>query len=218
MKRFEIIQTADNSYTIKDNIINETFHSIQGAYSESMHVFINEGLLLFNNKPKVNIFEMGFGSGLNVILTLLNKDASQRIYYVTVDKYPLPESLFPDLINQFNTNNEKELYKKIMECPWNKNIHINKNFILKKILSDIETYTFDCTFDLIYYDAFSLKSQPELWSESIFKKLYNALNTNGFIVTYACNKIAKNNLKSAGFKFERLKGALNKKHMLRAKK
>ncbi len=218
MERFEIIQTSDGSYTIKDNVFNETFHSVQGAYNESMHVFFNQGLLLFKNEKSINIFEMGFGTGLNALLTLINKPESQIIYYETIDMFPLPNGIFENLTNQFSDNKIKSFLKKILDIPWNKTIFITDNFIIRKICADIVTYKFDCLIDLIYFDPFSFKSQPELWSEGVFKKLYNALKPNGYLVTYACNRFAKNNLINVGFEIERLKGAINKKHMLRAKK
>ncbi len=213
MIRYEITQTSDGSLTIKDYVVDETFHSVAGARSESMHVFIENGLFLFKEKSSLSIFEMGFGTGLNALLTAMEKPKYQHIYYETIELYPLPNQIMEEINNHLFSDFEKDLFRKIWQCRWGINCELPNDFILCKKVADIRNYTFDRKFDLVYYDAFSFKSQPDLWTTEIFKNIYSAMNYGACLVTYACNGQLKTNLKNAGFEVKRLAGAPPKHHM-----
>lgn len=210
--RFEVQSTEDGSQTIFDAFFNETFHSKFGARSESQYVFIEKGLCEFCNVNELNILEIGFGTGLNALLTLLNKPSGQKIYYETVELFPIEQKL----VKLFSESlPEKELYLKFMEAKWGEEQVIMPDFILFKRNENITECTYNKNFDLIYFDAFSPKTQPELWSVAVFDRLYRHINHGGMLVTYASSGVVKQSLRAVGFKVERLPGPLHKHHMVR---
>lgn len=215
MARFIVQQTEDESLTIYDKLYNETFHSIYGARNESEYVFIEKGLKYFSDKAKLNILEIGFGSGLNAYLSYLNRALNQVIYYEAIELYPL-ETEEIEIIAQSLEN--QLFYMQMMLTPWNKEFLINENFLIHKRNEDILNVKFSKIFDLIYFDAFSPKIQPEMWTVDIFQKLFKCLNIGGILVTYASSGIVKQNLRSVGFIVERLQGPPHKHHMIRARK
>lgn len=209
---FEVIITKDGTSTILNKNINETYHSVYGSKSESIHVYINAGFYFFSKK-QISIFEMGYGTGLNAVLTLLEA-TKNKIYttYVAIEKFPLETEIICQLNFCQEIKNFLEIFAKL---SWNEFHRINEFFCIKKIAGDFLNYEFDSMFDLIYYDAFSYDKNPELWTSEIFSKVYKNLNTPGILVTYSSKGIVKKNLISAGFNLERLKGYY-KHHMLRA--
>lgn len=217
MKR-EIIQTRDGSTTIHLIDWNETYHSKFGAIQESYHVFIKSGLQKFDNKP-VSILEIGFGTGLNAFITQIEAETNnQTVDYVGVEAYPvlLDEALKMNYFEELNA--DKSIYEKIHSINWEEKVKISTNFELTKRKQFLEEITdVDC-FDLIYFDAFGFRVQPELWSQEIFEKMYKALKKQGVLVTYACRTSIKNAMIELGFKVEKLPGAPGKREMLRATK
>ena len=208
------IITADNSPTLYVPELNEHYHSVNGALQESIHIFINAGLKHIQ-KENINILEIGFGTGLNTVLTFSeNKKLKKNIYYETIEKYPLSKDIIEDLIN--NNFTEPEITEQIHQIPWEKEIMISDNFYLKKIKTDLKTYFPEHTFDLVYFDAFAPEKQPELWTEEIFKKIYDATKQNGILVTYSAKGIVKQALRAAGFIVKRLPGPIGKRHMIQA--
>jgi tRNA U34 5-methylaminomethyl-2-thiouridine-forming methyltransferase MnmC len=213
----EIIQTNDGSTTIHLPEWNESYHSKHGSIQEAYHVFIKNGLSTLQRKS-IAILEIGFGTGLNAFITYLEaKSHNQIIDYVGVEAFPvqLNEALqmnFVQLIDQ----NESPLFLKLHEANWEKKLNISDNFSLTKRKQLFQEIKDENTFDLIYFDAFGYRVQPELWSEEIFLKMYNALKVNGVLVTYACRSSIKNAMLSAGFFVEKLPGAPGKREMLRA--
>lgn len=210
------VLTADQSPTLYVSELDEHYHSVNGAVRESVHVFINAGLKQIE-KETVNILEIGFGTGLNTILSYTeNIKLKKRIYYESLEKYPLSSEIINSL--QENSVFSSEISKKIQQAIWEKPIKISDNFTLKKIQIDLLDYYPDETFDLIYFDAFSPDKQPELWTEDIFTKLYAATETNGILVTYSAKGIIKQALRKVGFTVKRLKGPEGKRHMVKAVK
>ncbi len=213
MKLKKII-TADKSPTLYVPELNEHYHSVNGAGQESLHVFINAGLKQIK-KDKINILEIGFGTGLNAILTFINAEKTkQNIYYEAIEKFPLSADIIKDIIA--DSFYEKEIAEQIHNSVWEKEIKISENFILKKINIDLKNYFPDRTFDLIYFDAFAPDKQPELWTEKIFSKLYKATNRNGILVTYSAKGTVKQALRNAGYFVKRLLGPAGKRHMVQA--
>lgn len=222
MKR-KIITTADGSKTIHIEDWNEQYHSKHGAIQEAQHVFIKEGLQHYraNNKStSVDILEIGFGTGLNAFLTLLEADnIKSKINYVGVEAYPVSM----DDINQLNyveliSAENETVFNKLHTVSWEKEHEITSKFKLQKRQQFFSEIKDNIAFDLIYFDAFGARVQPELWSKSIFEKMYKALKPNGVLVTYAAIGEVKRNMKALGFIVERLKGPPGKRHMLRATK
>lgn len=222
MKR-KIITTADGSKTIHIEDWNEQYHSKHGAIQEAQHVFIKEGLQHYSAKNKstsVDVLEIGFGTGLNAFLTLLEADnIKSKINYVGVEAYPVSM----DDINQLNyveliSAENETVFNKLHTVSWEKEHEITSKFKLQKRQQFFSEIKDNNAFDLIYFDAFGARVQPELWSKSIFETMYKALKPNGVLVTYAAIGEVKRNMKALGFMVERLKGPPGKRHMLRATK
>ncbi len=212
-----IIKTEDGSVTLKNSLFDETYHSIHGANSESMHVFVDSGLK-YLSKNNVNIFEVGFGSGLNALLTLnYANEHRTNIEYWTIEKFPVSEEIILEYSRNIANQTQKELFLQIHKADWNKKIQILENFFITKINADLLDYQIVTDVDLCYFDAFSYDSQPEMWSADIFGKIYEAMNNSGVLVTYSAKGVVKQNLRQVGFQVKRLKG-FKKRHILRAEK
>ena len=219
MKR-EILTTNDGSTTIHLPDWDESYHSKHGAIQEAYHVFIKSGLSLFEGKS-VSILEIGFGTGLNAFITYLEaKKVNQTIDYVGVEAYPVfvEEALQMNYVSELNASNEKDVFDKMHQISWEEKHTISSNFSLTKRKQFFQDINDENTFDLIYFDAFGFRVQPELWSLEIFQKMYKALKNNGVLVTYACRGSIKRAMLECGFKVEKLPGAPGKREMLRATK
>ena len=219
MKR-EIIQTLDGSTTIHLPEWDECYHSKHGAIQEAQHVFIKNGLSLFPNKS-ISILEIGFGTGLNAFITVLEgKKMKQVIEYVGVEAYPVTASeiLSMNYVEELNANLHREIFEKIHESNWGENIALSDDFTLMKRKQFFEAITDENRFDLIYFDAFGYRVQPELWSTTIFAKMFAALKTNGVLVTYAARGVVKRSMIEVGFTVEKLAGPPGKREMFRATK
>lgn len=219
MKR-EIIITDDGSTTIRIPEWDENYHSTHGAIQEAKHVFIKNGLDLFQNQDSISILEIGFGTGLNAFITFLETLNIEKVNYVGVEAYPISQEEIAQMnyVSELDSEMYQEIFDKMHSCDWEKQETITENFHLtkrKQFFQDIEDKN---QFDLIYFDAFGYPLQPELWSEVIFKKMYDALLPKGTLVTYACRSSIKNAMLSVGFSIEKLPGAPGKREMLRATK
>ena len=219
MKR-EIIITDDGSTTIRIPDWDENYHSTHGAIQEAKHVFIKNGLDLFQKQDAISILEIGFGTGLNAFITFLETINKEKVNYVGVEAYPISQEEIAQMnyVSELDSEMYQEIFDKMHSCDWEKQETISENFHLtkrKQFFQDIEDKN---QFDLIYFDAFGFPLQPELWSEVIFKKMYDALLPKGTLVTYACRSSIKNAMLSVGFSIEKLPGAPGKREMLRATK
>lgn len=219
MKR-EIIITDDGSTTIRIPDWDENYHSTHGAIQEAKHVFIKNGLDLFQNQDSISILEIGFGTGLNAFITFLETVNKEKVNYVGVEAYPISQDEIAQMnyVTELDAEKYQEIFDKMHACDWENQQTITENFLLtkrKQFFQDIEDKN---QFDLIYFDAFGFPLQPELWSEVIFKKMYDALLPKGTLVTYACRSSIKNAMLSVGFSIEKLPGAPGKREMLRATK
>lgn len=221
-----VLKTKDGSNTFISPVYDEAFHSKHGAVAESQHVFIENGLqpLLSSNPGDFYLFEMGFGSGLNVLLSALYHQSSQStatIYMDTIEKHPLSweqakELQFCDHI--LNTSCE-DLFNRLHNSHWNKPYQLSPQFYIQKLKDDL--LKFDMSEDhyhLIYYDAFAPSAQPELWSEGICRKLHRSLRAGGLLCTYCAQGQFKRNLKAAGFNVEAVDGPPGKREMTLARK
>lgn len=219
MKR-EIIQTLDGSTTIHIADWEECYHSKHGAIQEAQHVFIKNGLSLFQNQ-KIAILEIGFGTGLNAFITLLEaKKMQQTIDYVGVEAYPISadEVLNMNYVAELDAMKESAIFNKMHESDWGEKIVLNDGFVLTKRKQFFEEIDDVNKFDLIYFDAFGYRVQPELWSTAIFDKMYKSLKMNGVLVTYAARGVVKRSMIEVGFKVEKLEGPPGKREMFRARK
>lgn len=217
--RVEIIKTADQSNTLYIPEIDETYHSRNGAVQESNHVFIEQGLRRkASSAATIYILEVGFGTGLNALLTLIaNQHLNLNIAYHALETHPVPDSLVTQLnYTNLAPNADPQLFHQLHQAKWDKPVELIPEFILHKHLCSLLQYQPDLKFDLVYFDAFAPDKQPELWTLEVFQQLYSWMNSGGILVTYSSKGEVKRNLSAAGFMVERLPGPPMKRHMVRA--
>jgi len=214
----EIIVTADGSSTIHLPDWNEQYHSKHGAIQEAYHVFIKSGLQLFSDS-NLSILEIGFGTGLNSFITFLEAPKlNLRINYVGVEAYPVGDEELEKLnyVSELNAENTIEVFQKMHQQNWEEEIALSPEFSLAKRKQFFEEISDENTFNLIYFDAFGARVQPELWTEEIFRKMYVSLKKGGVLVTYSAKGSVRRAMQTVGFKVERLPGPPGKREMLRA--
>ncbi|NUM51228.1 MAG: tRNA (5-methylaminomethyl-2-thiouridine)(34)-methyltransferase MnmD [Flavobacteriales bacterium] len=211
----EIIKTADGSYTLFVPALNEHYHSVHGALTESLHVYIQEGLRFAENHfQEIKLLEIGLGTGLNLFLTL--QHAQKKVFYTALEPYPLEVNL----IKHLHTNMvEKELAVKVNIAECNKWHSLTPlfSYIKKTEKVEITELPFE-EYHLVYFDAFAPRVQSEIWTEQVFYKLYQSMQLHAVLVTYCCKGDVRRALKSAGFWVEKLPGPPGKREMLRAVK
>lgn len=216
----EIIQTHDGSTTIHIKEWDECYHSKHGAIQEAQHVFIKNGLSLFQNK-EVSILEIGFGTGLNAFITFLEaRKMNQSINYVGVEAYPISAEELGSMnyVEELGAKAEAAVFEKMHKCNWDEKVDLSNHFSVtkrKQFFAEINDLD---TFDLIYFDAFGYRVQPELWSTAIFSKMFAALKDKGVLVTYAARGVIKRSMIEAGFTVEKMAGPPGKREMFRATK
>ncbi|MFZ2340364.1 MAG: tRNA (5-methylaminomethyl-2-thiouridine)(34)-methyltransferase MnmD [Bacteroidales bacterium] len=215
----EIILTEDGSHTLFVPELSEHYHSIHGAVQESQFIFINSGLKYTNLSP-VRIFEAGFGTGLNAYLTAIESSAANRkIYYTTIEKYPLPAEITGRLnYSGLFPGAEAGLFSNIHSCPWNTPVNLNDTFTLTKIEGDLTKAAPEGQYELIYFDAFGPDKQPEMWTNEVFEKIAAITGTGGVFVTYSAKGSVQRSLKKAGFEVTLLPGPPGKRQIIRAVK
>ena len=219
MKR-EIITTLDGSTTIHLPDWNESYHSKHGAIQEAYHVFIKNGLSLFKDNT-ISVLEIGFGTGLNAFITFLEANKNNLLIdYTAVEAYPVTveEAMKMNYLKELDAQKFDYLFKDMHSSSWNEKLTLNEhfNFIKQKLFfQDIESQN---EFDLIYFDAFGYRVQPELWSTAIFQKMYNALKYKGILVTYAARGVVKRSMQEVGFTVKKMAGPPGKREMMVAYK
>jgi len=214
----EIVKTADGSDTLFVSELNEHYHSTFGAVQESKHIFIEAGLQKCE-LPSINLFEVGFGTGLNAYLTVLESiNLNQTILYITIEKYPLPSKIWTSLnYGEIVPKGNPEFFTMIHEAKWNEAVKITDHFSILKLSSDLTDIDYSKLplFHLIYFDAFSPEKQPELWETSIFLQLASHCESGAKLVTYCAKGVVRRSLIEAGFTAERIPGPPGKREILR---
>lgn len=209
--------TKDGSQTMFVQGMNEPYHSIHGALQESMHVFIKEGLHRLQ-QSSIRILELGFGTGLNALLTLNEASLHDlNIYYHAVEKYPLKESEYK-LLNyeKLAAMPSEGKLNQMHSCPWGETVHISDRFRLFKEKADFRSMNLPPHFNLVYFDAFSPDKQPELWTGDIFDSIGQASDTGAILVTYSSRGIVRRTLSSSGFDVLKVPGPPGKREIIRA--
>jgi tRNA U34 5-methylaminomethyl-2-thiouridine-forming methyltransferase MnmC len=219
----EIFKTDDGSDSLFNPALMEVYHSRHGAVNESKHVFIKAGLEFVSNRfDTIKILEVGFGTGLNALLTLdychFHKLTAR---YFTLEPFPIKSDTVLKL-NHFkfcNLPDSKRLFEQLHLSSWNAEINLTDWFLFIKSIKGIEFAGFQPDyFNLVYFDAFAPDIQPELWTVAVFNKLYHCMEKHGVLVTYAAKGQVRRNMQAAGFSVERIQGPLGKREMLRATK
>lgn len=219
--------TDDGSHTLYNLALDETYHSHQGAIAEAEYVFIRSGLdaqLNANSARPLSILEVGFGTGLNALMTLGHiaqrqmSESLPEIRYVSLEPHPIDEAIiaclnYPTLLPQLYT----PLFQQIHHTAWDQPTQLQVGFSLTKAHTTLENYQApEASFDLIYFDAFAPNKQPDVWSLSNFIKCFALLKPDGLLVSYCANGQFKRDLKAAGFTVKAHPGALGKREMTRA--
>lgn len=223
MQRIPVI-TKDGSHTISVPEMNVTYHSVHGAIQESEHVFIKAGLLdsgIFDYIGVHQVLEIGFGTGLNALLTLIEADKHKnRIYYTAIEPFPLDEPLIAQLnyCEQLNLPHYQRLFEKVHQCGREEMYEITQHFRLTKHNTTLQEFSTDEAYSIVYYDAFAPAAQPELWTKEIFEKLYSMMAEGGLLVTYCSKGDVQRSMKAAGFTIEKIPGPPGKREMIRAVK
>ena len=215
----EILVTKDGSHTISIPDLKVSYHSLHGAVQESSHVFIREGLLsLLPIFPEIRIFEMGFGTGLNALLSLMESlHADVTMEYTCVEAFPLSTEEIAQL-NYGRQLGAQALFEQLHAADWNKRVSITGRFSLYKLHQKLEDFTPAGPFHLCYYDAFAPAAQPELWTQDIFEKLFRIMLPGGRLVTYCSKSVVRKAMQSAGWIVEKRPGPPGKRKMVRAVK
>ena len=209
--------TADGSHTLYMPAIEESYHSMYGAIQESTFIFIEQGLRTCP-KSVVQVLEIGFGTGLNALLTALEANRTKKkIHYTTLELYPVSvqdtQSLnYPELLE-----NSRELFDEIHRALWEKEVEISPFFVLHKVKTDFTTYNPPAMYDVIYFDAFSPEKQSEMWHEFGFAKIMEHCNSDAVLTTYCAKGTVRRTLQKVGFRVERVPGPPGKREILRGK-
>jgi len=217
-----IRRTYDGSDTIWSEHFQEHYHSIHGAIRESSYIFIEQGMMAVPPvEETLKVFEVGFGTGLNCLLTALTSlNLLVPVEYTSIELYPLSDTVWP-LLNYPEAIGGEEtstLFRQIHQLSWNRTSLINPLFTVNKIHGDILLLKPETKgYDIVYFDAFSPAIQPEMWSVSQFEKLSPLLKSGGVLITYSCQGQVKRNLRQAGFTVEKLPGPPGKREILRAR-
>jgi tRNA U34 5-methylaminomethyl-2-thiouridine-forming methyltransferase MnmC len=218
----EFLTTGDGSITIHLPDWNEQYHSKHGAIVEAVHVFIKTGLAHWTNENdsnKVSILEIGFGTGLNAFLTSLEATKKNlQVHYTGIEAYPISDEEIKQLNYSSLLDASEEAFLKLHQSNWGISSEISQNFTLMKreqLFSEIKDATL---YNVIYFDAFGARVQPELWTEAIFELMFEALKPKGVLVTYAAKGSVRRAMQAGGFVVERLPGPPGKREMLRATK
>lgn len=216
--KLEVLTTGDQSPTLYNEELNETYHSRHGARQESEHVYIASGLDELTHLNSIRVFEMGFGTGLNILLAhQFSQKHKIALEVTTIELFPLDKEVWSQL--DFSVNiEEKEMFSQLHELPWEEKNVLNSSFSLLKRKLALADIPYQNAFDIIFFDAFGPDKQPDLWTPEIFTLLFNALDQNGVLVTYSAKGQVRRDLQSVGFEVERIPGPPGKREMLRAKK
>ena len=199
---------------------NEQYHSKHGAIQEAFHVFIKNGLEA-HKSPELSVLEIGFGTGLNCYITLLEAAKKNlRIDYIGVEAFPIQEDEILQLnyVSELESRNYAHKFEEMHLFPWDEKQQVHENFFLTKRQQLIKDISDIDAFDLVYFDAFGARVQPELWTEEIFQKMYASMKKNGVLVTYSAKGSVRRAMQAVGFKVTRLPGPPGKREMLQAVK
>ncbi|WP_163323036.1 tRNA (5-methylaminomethyl-2-thiouridine)(34)-methyltransferase MnmD [Draconibacterium mangrovi] len=215
----KIINTEDGSKTLFIPEMDEQYHSVNGALTESEYVYLNKGYR-HNQSAEPVVLEIGFGTGLNALLTAIEaEDKKRKTTYISLEKYPIE----PTEIEQLNygsliSKHAEELFSKLHDCEWDRQTQISPYFDLLKLKTDLTQFSFEelPMLDVIYFDAFGPDKQPEMWNEEIFRKLFRISNSNANLVTYSAKGEIRRRMERSGYNSERLPGPPGKRQMLRA--
>ncbi|MEM9548486.1 MAG: tRNA (5-methylaminomethyl-2-thiouridine)(34)-methyltransferase MnmD [Bacteroidota bacterium] len=215
------IVSQDGSHTVVSDRFGVSYHSKYGAIQETQTVFIDAGLKYKeeNGLKRISILEMGFGTGLNALMTYLQSNQSTEIVYHTIEAYPLSKEdytqlNYPEVLKL--TTEEKNAFLKMHSSYSESQSMLRDHFSFTKYITKLEDFSTGHKFDIIYYDAFAPSAQEELWTQEMMLKLANMCNEDAVLVTYCAKGSFKRALRASGFEVEGLDGPIGKREMTRA--
>lgn len=220
LNSFVLRKTLDGSDTLYSSEMNESYHSLNGAVQESRHIFIEAGLNQIE-RQNIQVFEVGFGTGLNALLTW--EEAHKRnlkVKYDAIELFPVADSMVKSLnYPVFRPDLPTDAFMRLHTTAWNRQEMLEPDcFYLRKTQDNFTDFIVTDKYDLVYFDAFAPDKQPEMWDENLFLKIFNALNDKGILVTYCAKGEVRRRMLRCGFSVERIPGPPGKREMLRAKK
>lgn len=221
----EVVSTGDGSHTLFIPALGEHYHSFHSSVREAVHVYINAGLLHIAEKTAdapIEIFEVGFGTGLNALVTALSaRKAARDVRFTSIEFYPLSaeDCSVLNYCDHLDEPRATGIFEQLHAAKWEEDVEIHGQFSLHKIHDDFFACEFpEGTFHLIYFDAFGFRAQEEFWSTAVFEKCFKMLKPGGALVTYASKGLVRRNMQAAGFTVEKLEGPPGKREMVRAVK
>jgi tRNA U34 5-methylaminomethyl-2-thiouridine-forming methyltransferase MnmC len=217
----DFVTTGDGSKTIFNAQIGENYHSKHGALQESKHVFLKTGLQFYLEKENIkeaSILEIGFGTGLNFILTADYCVAENiKLDYCGVEAYPLDKAVIENIgYNEYVSSEIWDAYCELYDEALKNDVIINESIHLQIAHTKVLEFASTKLFDVIYFDAFAAIHQPEMWSDETLAHVTKFLKPGGIFVTYAITGNLKRSMKALGFSIEKAPGAPGKREMLRA--
>ena len=220
MPNLEIQHTDDGSATLFVPELDEHYHSVKGAYTESLHIYRDCAYMYaaeHSSERPLRLLEIGFGTGLNAAVTAMDAMAERPVHYITLEKYPVDPSLVDQL--GYESILDAPTFAAIHAAPWEHATAITPHFTLEKCCCDLLTAPLPEDIDIVYFDAFAPEKQPEMWSAGIFDRIYRSMRPGGVLTTYCAKGAIRRMLQATGFGMERLAGPVGgKREILRATK
>ncbi|MCC6601451.1 MAG: tRNA (5-methylaminomethyl-2-thiouridine)(34)-methyltransferase MnmD [Crocinitomicaceae bacterium] len=218
--KLRVFTTGDGSSSVYNETLGETYHSRYGAVQESRHIFIESGLKQMKSNKNIHLLEVGFGTGLNALLTLALSKEFAGIHYTALEVFPLDADVYTQLSFDLGRGEvDAEDLLRLHQSEWEIPVKFSDLFFLEKKKCALESYSGgNNEYDLVYFDAFAPDIQPRLWERAIFCSLFQWMKQGGILVTYCAKGQVRRDMQEAGFKVERLSGPVGKREMLRAVK
>ena len=218
MPHLEIQPTDDGSATLFVPALDEHYHSVKGAYTESLHIYRDCAYLYASEQSTerpLRLLEVGFGTGLNAAVTAMAATADRPVYYITLEKYPVEPRLVEGL--GYEALVDAPLFAALHAAPWEQPTAITPHFTLEKRCCDLLIAPLPQDIDIVYFDAFAPEKQPEMWGAEVFARIYEAMRPGGVLTTYCAKGAIRRLLQATGFTVERLAGPVGgKREILRA--
>lgn len=218
----ELFVTSDGSHSLQSHTYGVSYHSRYGAIQETRHIFIDAALLLKALvQSDIAVLELGFGTGLNALMTLLEaQKRGLQIRYTTLEAYPIEPELAArfNYLEQLQATELQAAFLELHRCPTDRWVDIQADFSFFKRHIQFQEMDFDAAFDVVYFDAFAPGAQPELWEAPMMEQVFRALKPGGVMTTYCAKGAVKRTLRDIGFELEALPGPPGKREMTRATK